>query len=143
MFDLGWSELMVIAVIAIIVIGPKDLPKTLRTIGRWVGKARAVAREFQSSMEDLARESDLDELRKDLKSTTEFDIKNEIEKSIDPSGTLDGAFDLPNEIEVPADPAPEPAIAAESAAEPAEATEPAAETAETAAGTPPRRSTGT
>ncbi len=94
MFDIGWTEMMVIAVLAIIVIGPKDLPGMLRTVGKWTGRARALAREFQSSLDEVAREAELDEIKKGVEQVTSFDIKGEIENSIDPSGTLDGAFDF-------------------------------------------------
>jgi sec-independent protein translocase protein TatB len=60
---IGWTELLVIAVLAIVVIGPKDLPRAMRTIGRFVGKARAMAREFQSSFEEIAREAEMEEMR--------------------------------------------------------------------------------
>ncbi len=66
MFDIGWSELLIIAAVAIIFVGPKDLPRMMRTIGRYVTKVRSMAREFQSSFEDLARETELDELRKEV-----------------------------------------------------------------------------
>lgn len=64
MLDLGWSELLVLGVVALIVVGPKDLPGMFRTVGQYVGKARGMAREFQRSMEDAARQTDLDEVRK-------------------------------------------------------------------------------
>ena len=73
MFDLAWSELLLVAVLAIVFIGPKDLPKLLRTLGEYAGKMRAMAREFQNAFEDIARESELDELRKqvaDLRNVT-------------------------------------------------------------------------
>ncbi|MEQ8612122.1 MAG: Sec-independent protein translocase protein TatB, partial [Parvibaculum sp.] len=66
MFDIGWSELLILAAIAIIFVGPKDLPRMMRTIGQYVGKVRAMARDFQSSFEDLARETELEELRKEV-----------------------------------------------------------------------------
>lgn len=66
MFDIGWSELMALVVIAIIFVGPKDLPRMMRTAGQYVAKVRAMAREFQNSFEDLAREAELDELRKEV-----------------------------------------------------------------------------
>ncbi|HUD51584.1 Sec-independent protein translocase protein TatB [Parvibaculum sp.] len=66
MFDIGWSELLLVAVLALVFIGPKDLPRVMRTAGRYVGKMRAMAREFQQSFEDLARESELEELRKQV-----------------------------------------------------------------------------
>jgi sec-independent protein translocase protein TatB len=71
MFDLGWSELLVVAVLAIIFVGPKDLPKMMRTVGQYVAKARAMAREFQSSFDELARETELDELRREVSALKE------------------------------------------------------------------------
>lgn len=66
MLDLGWSELLVIGVVALIVVGPKDLPRMLRTLGQYAGRARGIAREFQRSMDEAARQADIDEL-KDVK----------------------------------------------------------------------------
>ena len=63
MFDIGWSELLLIGVVALIVVGPKELPRMLRTVGQYVGRAKSVAREFQRSMDDAAREMDVQELR--------------------------------------------------------------------------------
>ena len=64
MLDIGWSEMLLIAVVAIIVIGPKDLPKALRAVGQWVGKARSIAREFQSSVDQMIADAELDEMKK-------------------------------------------------------------------------------
>jgi sec-independent protein translocase protein TatB len=72
MFDIGWSELLVIGALALIVVGPKDLPVMLRTLGRYVGKARGMARDFQRTMEDAAREADVKELRDVQRSMTDF-----------------------------------------------------------------------
>lgn len=66
MFDIGWSELLLVAVLAIIFVGPKDLPRLMRTLGQYTARMRAMAREFQNSFEDLARETELDELRKQV-----------------------------------------------------------------------------
>jgi sec-independent protein translocase protein TatB len=66
MFDLGWSELLIVGVAALIVVGPKDLPRMLRTLGQYAGKARSIAREFQRSMDEAARQADIEEL-KDLR----------------------------------------------------------------------------
>jgi sec-independent protein translocase protein TatB len=78
MFDLGWSELLLVAVLAIIFVGPKDLPKLMRTAGQYVAKMRAMAREFQNSFEDLARETELEELRKQI-----ADLRDETMKPLD------------------------------------------------------------
>ncbi|MBT7979508.1 MAG: twin-arginine translocase subunit TatB, partial [Rhodospirillaceae bacterium] len=56
MLDIGWTEILVIAVVAIVVIGPKDLPRALRTVGQWVGKARAMSRDLQNSVNDMISE---------------------------------------------------------------------------------------
>jgi len=66
MFDLGWSELLIIGVAALIVVGPKDLPRMLRSLGRYAARAKGVAREFQRAMDDAARQADIEEL-KDVK----------------------------------------------------------------------------
>jgi len=63
MFDIGWAELMVIGSLALIVVGPRDLPKLLRSLGQYVAQARGMAREFQRSMEDAAREADISQLK--------------------------------------------------------------------------------
>ena len=62
---IGWTELLIVVAIAIVVVGPKDLPILMRTIGKFLDKARALAREFQDSFEEIARESELEELRKE------------------------------------------------------------------------------
>ncbi|MGE4610559.1 MAG: Sec-independent protein translocase protein TatB [Paracoccaceae bacterium] len=67
MFDIGFSELMVIGVVSLIVVGPKDLPGMFRTVGRYVGKAKSMAREFQRSMEDAADASGMSDITADFK----------------------------------------------------------------------------
>ncbi|PTV94666.1 sec-independent protein translocase protein TatB [Rhodobacter aestuarii] len=66
MFDIGWSELLVIGVVALIVVGPKDLPVMFRSLGRMTAKARAMARDFTRAMEDAAKETGLDDAAKGL-----------------------------------------------------------------------------
>ena len=73
MLDIGWTEMLMIAVVAIVVIGPRDLPKLLKTVGGWVRKARATVRELQTGIEDLAREAELDEVKKSVESATRMD----------------------------------------------------------------------
>lgn len=67
MLDIGWSELLLIGIVALIVVGPEDLPRMFRALGRITARARAMAREFSRAMEDAARESGLDEASKTLK----------------------------------------------------------------------------
>jgi sec-independent protein translocase protein TatB len=68
MFDIGWSELLVIGVVAIIVVGPKDLPKLMRGIGFYAGKLRRAATDFQRQFEEAMRESEMEEVRKSIES---------------------------------------------------------------------------
>lgn len=70
MFDLGWTELLVIGVVALIVVGPKDLPVLFRNVGRWVGKARGMAREFSRAMNEAADEAGVSDIQKGLKTAT-------------------------------------------------------------------------
>lgn len=75
MFDIGWSELLLIGVVALIVIGPEDLPKLFRTLGRITGRARSMAREFSNAMEDAAKSSGMDEAAKALKDVNQITSK--------------------------------------------------------------------
>jgi sec-independent protein translocase protein TatB len=77
MFDLGWSELLIIGVVALIVVGPKDLPKMFRTLGQFTAKARNMAREFQRAMDSAADESGVKDIARDLRNTASGkDIKD-------------------------------------------------------------------
>src|SRR6185437_1898541 len=64
MFDIGWSELALIAVVALVAIGPKELPGVLRTVGQWVGKVRLMASEFQGQFQEAMREAEMADLKK-------------------------------------------------------------------------------
>lgn len=66
MFDLSWSEILVVLIVALVVVGPKDLPRLMHTMGRWMGKARNMANEFRKSFDEMARQAELDELRKEI-----------------------------------------------------------------------------
>ncbi len=66
MFDISWSELLVIVVVAVVVVGPKDLPRLMRTAGQWAGRARTMADQFRRSFDDMARQTELDELRREV-----------------------------------------------------------------------------
>jgi len=112
LFDLGMSELLLIGVVALVVIGPKDLPKALRVAGFWVRKARTFSREFQSSVEQMIREAELDEMRQELKKATEIDLDKEFRQTIDPTGSLAESLKPPelpkfSDADLPAAPAAE------------------------------------
>src|SRR5918911_2528763 len=95
-FDIGWSELLVIGIVALVFIGPKDLPRALRVAGYWFRKARTLSREFQNSVDQMIREAELDEMREQLKKATEFDIEKEFQKTVDPTGELAESIKPPN-----------------------------------------------
>lgn len=88
MFDLGWSEIALIAVLAVIVLGPKELPTAMRTVARWVRKARNLAGEFQRHLDDVVKEAELDDLRNDARRIARTDIGQEIDKAVDPDGSV-------------------------------------------------------
>lgn len=71
MFDIGWSELVVIGVVALIAIGPKELPGVLRMVGQWIGKARRMAAEFQGQFQEALREAEVADLKKQFDDVTQ------------------------------------------------------------------------
>jgi len=129
MFDFAWSELLVIGVVALIVIKPKDLPKVLRTVGYWVRQARQVASEFQSSIEQMAREAELSDVKKEIEDAGRK-LTAEVHQTFDPV-EIEKKFN-PTEPETPTPTIIDPSIEAPALAPPA------IETAagETAAGEP-------
>lgn len=64
MFDIGYSELLLIAIVTLVVVGPKELPNLLRTIGRWVGRGRSMARHFRAGFDTMIREAEIEEMQK-------------------------------------------------------------------------------
>jgi sec-independent protein translocase protein TatB len=66
MFDLSWTHILIVLVVALLVVGPKDLPRMMHTVGKWVGKARSMADQFRKSFDDMTKEAELDELRKEI-----------------------------------------------------------------------------
>jgi sec-independent protein translocase protein TatB len=135
MFDLSWSEIMVIAVAAIIFIGPKELPTFLRLIGRWTAKARSMAREFQGHVDDMVREAELDEVRQQVEKAGS-EISRDIEKTVDPKGEVTSALAAPDLSGSPLDPTPAPPTAELPAPSPVTQVEPAAPAVETPAAAP-------
>ncbi len=95
MLDIGWWELVVVAMIALIVVGPKDLPRILRMIDKWAGKARAMAREFQGSIDNMVREAEVDDIKKEVESVATFDVEKELGDAIDPTGAPEHAIEPP------------------------------------------------
>ncbi|MEN8197073.1 MAG: Sec-independent protein translocase protein TatB [Pseudomonadota bacterium] len=88
MLDIGWVELSIIALITILVVGPKEIPRVLRTVTQIVRKVRGMASEFQSGIDELAREAELDDLKKDIEKTASKDLAGDLENTIDPTGEV-------------------------------------------------------
>lgn len=91
MFDVDFTEFMVVIVVALLVIGPKDLPKAMRFVGKWVGKARGMARHFRSGLDTMMREAELEELEKQWRAQNdaimrEFPRAEDIEAPVKPAG---------------------------------------------------------
>jgi sec-independent protein translocase protein TatB len=127
MLDLSWGEIVLIGAAAVIFIGPKELPGALRTMGKFMGKARTMAREFQNNVDDMIREAELQEIQKKVQSATSIasgGIAGAIQSAIDPKGELQKAIAAPDALSAPV--VSEPAAPA-----PAQTTAAAAPTPET------------
>ncbi len=88
MFDLSWGEMAVVGVVALVVLGPKELPNALRTITNLTKTARKLASEFQSGVNEIVREADLEDARKLAQGVSKGSISKAIEKAVDPTGDL-------------------------------------------------------
>jgi len=123
MFDLGWGKIIIIAVIALVVIGPKELPAVLRTVGQWMGKIRRMAAEFQSQFQEAMREAEMADLKKSIDTITDatrgigsgFDPLSSVSKDIESSfaDKPPASSPAPAAAGEPAVPATEPSVAAE------------------------------
>ncbi len=86
--QLGFFEIMLLAVLALVVVGPKDLPRLMRSVGRFMAQARNLAREFMAGFDQMAREAELDELREEIdslkKSNPLTEIRDEVNKAMEP-----------------------------------------------------------
>src|SRR5215468_2511805 len=107
MFNIGWSELLVIGIVALLVIGPKELPGALRTLGQWVTKVRRMASEFQNQFHEAMREAELAELKKEVDEMTAkaqnyanfdpiSDIRQDLEKAASPPPELSEPLSVPS-----------------------------------------------
>jgi sec-independent protein translocase protein TatB len=93
MFDFAWSEILLIGAVALIAIGPKDMPAAIRTVSRTVKKARRMAAEFQTHVDEMVREADLGDVKKAFSDIRNFDIPSALEKHIDPDRSIRKTFD--------------------------------------------------
>ncbi len=101
MFDFAWSEFAVIAVVALICIGPKDMPVAIRAATGWIKKARRMAGEFQTHVDEMVREANLGEVRDQISELRNFNVPGKIGSMVDPDGSLRRTFS-----ENPLQPAP-------------------------------------
>ncbi|HRW59932.1 MAG TPA: Sec-independent protein translocase protein TatB [Defluviicoccus sp.] len=145
MLDIGWQELFLICIVALVVLGPKDLPTAMRAVARVVVKVRGLSREFQSGVADMLREAELDDLKRKVNEGGRVDLGKAVKDAVDPTGTLTEDFDpadfarrLKQEVEGgpptgprAAAPSPEPAAPEAAAPQPqsSEATAPEPPTA--------------
>jgi sec-independent protein translocase protein TatB len=105
MFDLSWGEMGIIAVVALVVLGPKELPNALRTVSMLLKNARKLAGEFQSGVNEIIREADLEDARKKLQevqSLNKNQIQSAIEKAVDPTGEMKSALTVETDPTGPA-----------------------------------------
>jgi sec-independent protein translocase protein TatB len=105
MFDLSWGEMGIIAVVALVVLGPKELPNALRTMSMLLKNARKLAGEFQSGVNEIIREADLEDARKKLQevqSLNKNQIQSAIEKAVDPTGEMKSALTVETDPTGPA-----------------------------------------
>jgi sec-independent protein translocase protein TatB len=114
MLGIDWEELLVIVIVAVVVIGPKDMPKALRTAGRWIARVRRVSNHFKAGVEAMIREAEMEEMEKKW-AEQNASILREHPADAPPEPEPTGAY--------PARPAPEPEAAAAPEAEPAAAPE--------------------
>ncbi|MEW9806286.1 Sec-independent protein translocase protein TatB [Mesorhizobium sp. ZMM04-5] len=116
MFDIGWTEMLVIAVILIVVVGPKDLPKMLRTFGRSTAKLRSMANDFQKQFNEALKEAELDDVKKSVDTLRSLNPTHEIKKQLNPFEKA--AADVRAGLDTLKPKPPEPASATATAAEP-------------------------
>ncbi len=135
MFDLfSWSHILILLVVALVVVGPKDLPRLMHMAGKWAGKARAMANEFRKSFDEMARQTELDELRKEIEDlkknnpiTDMMGVMNDATQSVNETAAVtEGASQTAAETSLPVEGAIEPRSCelevTDHAAAPAEAT---------------------
>jgi sec-independent protein translocase protein TatB len=92
MFDFAWSEILLIGAVALIAIGPKDMPAAIRTISSMIKKARRMAAEFQTHVDEMVREADLGDVKKAFSDIRNLDIPSLVERHIDPDRSIRSTF---------------------------------------------------
>jgi sec-independent protein translocase protein TatB len=107
MFGLSWSEILIIGIVALVCVGPNDLPRAMKTAARWMSAGRKLAREFQGHVDDLVREAELDELREQARKLAMQPMAH-IQNMVDPKRELADALAIPQAFPQPATPEPPP-----------------------------------
>ena len=92
MFDFAWSEILLIGAVALIAIGPKDMPAAIRTVTRMIKKARRMAAEFQTHVDEMVREAELGEVKKTFRDIRNFDLQGAMERAVDPDRSIRNTF---------------------------------------------------
>jgi sec-independent protein translocase protein TatB len=92
MFDFAWSEILLIGAVALIAIGPKDMPAAIRTVTRMIKKARRMAAEFQTHVDEMVREADLGDVKKAFTDIRNLDVASALEKHVDPDRSIRSTF---------------------------------------------------
>src|SRR5271168_2376852 len=98
MFGFSWSEILIIGVVALVVIGPNDLPRAMKTAARWMSAGRKLAREFQGHVDDLVREAELDELREQARKLAMTPLSQHIETFVDPDKEMAKGLAAPDNL---------------------------------------------
>ncbi len=92
MFDFAWSEILLIGAVALIAIGPKDMPAAIRTVSGMIKKARRMAAEFQTHVDEMVREADLGDVKKAFNDIRNLDLTGTLEKHVDPDRSIRNTF---------------------------------------------------
>ena len=95
MFDFAWSEIALIGVVALVLIGPKDLPIAIKAVTTMIKKARRMAAEFQTHVDDMVKDADLGEVRDQFRQIRSMDIRGAITRAVDGDGSIREAFKDP------------------------------------------------
>lgn len=118
MLEVGWSEMLVIAIVMIVVVGPKDLPRMLRTIGQMTAKMRGMANDFRKQFDEAMKEAELDDLKKTVDTVRSMNPAGDIKKALNPMEKAAADVRAGLEAALKPTPKPEPAPTVAQAAEP-------------------------
>lgn len=108
MFDLSWTEIALLVIVALVCIGPKDLPVAMRTLSKGIKAIRRMGAEFQQHIDEMVKEADLSEARDQLREIRQFSPREQLRKAIDPDRSLDRQMDFGGPDGLPVAPPPPP-----------------------------------